>query len=218
MPPLRVLVVAEDPLARAGLAALLATEEDLIVAGRAAPGEDLQATSEALQPDAVVWDVGWRGEAALARFAEALLDVPALALVATEEDARTALDAGAAGSVRRDAPASRIAAALAAVAQRMIVVDAELGRAIVNAPRPLPAPGLAPPPSDEPPLLEELTARELDVLRLLAEGLPNKTIAQRLDISEHTVKFHVNALLGKLGASTRTEAVVRATRLGLILL
>jgi DNA-binding NarL/FixJ family response regulator len=58
----------------------------------------------------------------------------------------------------------------------------------------------------------------MEVLRLLAEGLPNKAIAHRLGISEHTVKFHVNALLGKLGAQSRTEAVVRATRLGLILL
>ena len=56
------------------------------------------------------------------------------------------------------------------------------------------------------------------MLRLLAEGLPNKTIAARLDISEHTVKFHVNTILGKLGVASRTEAVVRATRLGLILL
>ena len=68
------------------------------------------------------------------------------------------------------------------------------------------------------PLIEALTARELAVLRLVAEGLPNKTIAVRLGISEHTVKFHVNAILGKLGVASRTEAVVRATRLGLIFL
>ena len=66
--------------------------------------------------------------------------------------------------------------------------------------------------------MEELTPRELEVLRLLAEGLPNKTIAHRLDISEHTVKFHVNSILSKLGAHSRTEAVINATRLGLILL
>ena len=73
---------------------------------------------------------------------------------------------------------------------------------------------------DNPPLppAEPLTARELQVLRLLAEGLANKAIAQRLAISEHTVKFHVNAIMGKLGADSRTEAVVRASRLGLILL
>jgi DNA-binding NarL/FixJ family response regulator len=63
-----------------------------------------------------------------------------------------------------------------------------------------------------------LTPREREVLQLLAEGLPNKTIASRLNISEHTVKFHVNAIMTKLGAQSRTDAVMRATRSGLILL
>ena len=66
--------------------------------------------------------------------------------------------------------------------------------------------------------MEELTPREMQVLRLLAEGLPNKSIAQRLDISEHTVKFHVAAIMGKFGAQSRTEVVILATRHGLILL
>jgi DNA-binding NarL/FixJ family response regulator len=218
MPSLRVLIVAEDPLARAGLAALLAAEEDLVVAGRAAPGEDLRPASEALRVDALAWDIGWQGQAGIARLSESALDLPVLALVSDEHDAAEALAAGAAGALSRNADAARISAGLRAIARSMIVVDAEFARAVVDAPRPLPAPDLAPPAGDEPPLLEELTARELDVLRLLAEGLPNKTIALRLDISEHTVKFHVNSLLGKLGASSRTEAVVRATRLGLILL
>ncbi|MCS7070294.1 MAG: response regulator transcription factor [Anaerolinea sp.] len=65
---------------------------------------------------------------------------------------------------------------------------------------------------------DALTPREIEVLRLIAEGLPNKQIAIKLSISEHTVKFHVNAILTKLGAQSRTEAVVRATRLGWIAL
>lgn len=218
MPPLRVLVIAEDPLARAGLAALLSSEEVLIVVGRAVPGEALAATSEALKPDVIVWDLGWQGEASLGHLSDATLDVPVLALVSEEEDARAALAAGAMGALRRDAEAPRIALALAAAAQKLVVVDAAFAPAIAAARPPRLAPDQSPEVDMEPPLLEELTARELEVLRLLAEGLPNKTIAQRLDISEHTVKFHVNSLLGKLGASSRTEAVVRATRLGLILL
>jgi DNA-binding NarL/FixJ family response regulator len=67
-------------------------------------------------------------------------------------------------------------------------------------------------------MIDALTPRELEVINLIAEGLPNKTIAGRLGISEHTVKFHVNAILTKLGAQSRTEAVVRATRMGLIAL
>jgi DNA-binding NarL/FixJ family response regulator len=67
-------------------------------------------------------------------------------------------------------------------------------------------------------LVEDLTPRETQVLQLIAEGKSNKTIARELDISEHTVKFHVNAILGKLNAASRTEAVVLATRLGLVML
>ena len=77
------------------------------------------------------------------------------------------------------------------------------------------AAGSAPaaPGSDSAPLL---TPREHDVLRLLAEGLPNKGVASRLEVSEHTVKFHVNSIMGKLNAQSRTEAVILATRLGLL--
>jgi DNA-binding NarL/FixJ family response regulator len=94
-----------------------------------------------------------------------------------------------------------------AAAQGLVVLDPSLSNPAL----------LARDPSS-PSLVEELTPRELQVLELLAEGLPNKVIARRLGISDHTVKFHVNAVLGKLGAQSRTEAVVRATRLGLILL
>jgi DNA-binding CsgD family transcriptional regulator len=67
-------------------------------------------------------------------------------------------------------------------------------------------------------LPESLTPRELEVLQLLAQGLPNKQIAQRLGISDHTAKFHVNAILGKLGVQSRSEAIVQAVRMGLVLL
>ena len=205
----RVLVVAEDPLARAGLAALLSAEDTLVVAGRSAPDEDLPAAVEALQPDVIAWDLGWQGENGLARLAESSLGAPVVALVSEEADAWAALEASAAGALRRNADGPRIAAGLVAAAANMIVVDAEYART-VRARRATPLPPDAPRSEEEPPLLEELTSRELEVLRLLAEGLPNKTIAQRLDVSEHTVKFHVNSLLGKLGAASRTEAVVRA--------
>ena len=81
-------------------------------------------------------------------------------------------------------------------------------------------PELTPPVPHTPPgdAVEALTRRELEVLRLLAEGSPNKAIAYRLDISEHTVKFHVNSIFTKLHAQSRTEAVAIATRLGLVLL
>jgi DNA-binding NarL/FixJ family response regulator len=106
-----------------------------------------------------------------------------------------------------DADAGALSAALAAAAEGLIVL------APVFAPVHHPALG-----RDVSASIEELTPRELDVLQLLAEGLPNKAIARRLGISEHTVKFHLDAVLGKLDAHSRTEAVTRAARLGLIIL
>ena len=79
-------------------------------------------------------------------------------------------------------------------------------------------PDLRAPSRDAEPLSDPLTAREQDVLHLLASGLTNKEIATRLGITDHTVKFHVNAILGKLGAETRTEAVVHAAKLGIVVL
>jgi len=79
-----------------------------------------------------------------------------------------------------------------------------------------PAKPLQEPRADDPVMLESLTPREVEVLELLAEGLPNKGIARRLDISDQTVKFHVASIYGKLGASNRTDAVRRALRRGLI--
>jgi DNA-binding NarL/FixJ family response regulator len=109
--------------------------------------------------------------------------------------------------LRRDVDAATLALALPAVVQGLVVSDAALVSGLLAA-RQSPLMSAA----------EALTPREQEVLQLLAEGLPNKTIADRLHISEHTVKFHVNAILSKLGAQSRSEAVVRATRLGLLLL
>jgi DNA-binding NarL/FixJ family response regulator len=124
--------------------------------------------------------------------------------------AASAWQAGAQGVLARDATAGQLAAAVAAAVEGMVVWDQRLAGELRR------GPGLSPDEQAGP--VEELTAREQEVLQLLAEGLPNKAIARRLGISEHTVKFHVNAILGKLGARSRTEAVVLATRLGLVLL
>jgi two-component system, NarL family, nitrate/nitrite response regulator NarL len=216
MSAVRVLIVADDPLARAGLATLLADLPDLQIAGRVSGADDLAAALETHQPDVLLWDMGWKPEAGLARLAERPAALPVVALLNDEEDALQAWRAGVQGLLPRDASPERIAASLVATVQSLIVVGAGF-RAALALPE-TPAVARAQFPGDESPLVEELTPRELEVLLLLAKGLPNKSIAQRLDISEHTVKFHVNALLGKLGAGSRTEAVVRATRLGLIFL
>ncbi len=203
MEPLPVLVVSADPLSRAGLAAVLAGRADLAVVGQAAPDGLLRSAIEAAAPGAAVWDLG--DASALDRLREAADGgLPVLALVDAPDGAREALSAGACGALPRDASADRLAAALRAVAAGLIVVD---GRSAAELLRPAPAVPA-----------EGLTPRELEVLSLLAEGLSNKAIAERLGISDHTAKFHVNAILGKLGAESRSEAIVRAARLGLVVL
>ena len=217
---LRVLIIADDPLVRAGLATLLANQSSLTVVGRIAAELDLPAELDVYHPDVVVFDLGWdptlasspsrpgSGSACARTSLESLAELretglPIVALLPDETHASEAWTAGARGLLLRNTDAEKLQAALLAVFQGLVTLDPSLTAAI------LPTPDLRTPPQPA----EALTPRELEVLQLLAEGLANKTIARRLDISDHTVKFHVNAILTKLGAQSRTDAVVRATRL-----
>jgi len=227
---LPILLVGDDPLARSGLAALLAHEPGLQIVAQASPaglaaGLDGDRTAGAdaagdLPPRAALWDLGLAPGAALGRLADfAASGPPVLALLADEELAPDAYAAGARGLLFRDASPARLAAALRAIDQGLVVLDASLAPLLAGRGEEGgeddgdPADPASP---VEP--IEPLTQREVEVLQLLAEGLSNKQIAARLGISEHTAKFHVAAILGKLGAETRTDAVVRAARAGLILL
>lgn len=126
--------------------------------------------------------------------------VTSIALVDNSAAAQRAMEAGAAGALLRDQVLDGVIAAVQAVRHGLRVVDIALDapRAATATPR------------------VRLTERENQVVQLLAEGLSNKLIADRLGISDHTAKFHVNGVLTKLGASTRTEAVVRAMRDGIV--
>jgi two-component system nitrate/nitrite response regulator NarL len=206
MDEVRVLVVADDPLARAGLGALLASQPGCTLAGQVVPAGDLAEEVAVYRPDVLLWDLGWDPEPdLLLDVAEA--DLPVVALLAEEALAAEAWQAGARGLLTREAGAEALVAALQAVVQGLAVIDPALAAALLPARE-----------REAEALVEPLTPREEEVLQLLADGLANKAIALQLGISEHTVKFHVNAILGKLGAQSRTEAVVRATRLGLIIL
>ncbi len=109
---------------------------------------------------------------------------------------------GARAILPRDAPGAQIIAAIYATSAGLVVFPAEDTATMLPTPVEQPA--------------EPLTAREMEVIEMLAEGLPNKLIAHKLAISEHTAKFHVNSILAKLNAGTRTEAVMRGVRLGLV--
>jgi two-component system nitrate/nitrite response regulator NarL len=199
--PLRVLVVSGDPLARGGLAALVAGDPELALAGESTP-RDAARSAAAARTAALLWDVAGGGTEGLA--AAAAL-APVVALAADEAQAAEALRAGARGALFRGAGQDAIAAALAAAVRGLAVLDPALAGGFIRPPEAL---GSG----------EALTPREREVLSLLAEGLANKAIAARLGISEHTAKFHVNAILGKLDVDSRAEAIVKAARMGLVVL
>ncbi|MBI3449300.1 MAG: response regulator transcription factor [Acidobacteria bacterium] len=188
--PLRVLILADDPLAREALAARLHGERGVTIATHT--------------PDVVLWDLGSDAVSATPLSPDAAPDLPILGSVAGDAGALEALASGARGVILRDAPAPRLAAALRSIARGLVVIDEPLAAALL---RPVGTPHAEG---------SRLTRREIEVLQLLALGLPSREIGERLFISERTAKFHVSAILGKLGARTRTEAVVRAARLGLV--
>ena len=200
----RGLIWAGDPLVRAGLAASLAEQPGTEVVD-AGPDADAAAVAGATDIDVVLWDLGRGSGAARDRLAAAgLALVPVVALLPDRGAAPRGLAAGARGLVLRTAGGETLAAAARAAASGLVVLDAAVADDLLTRR----ASGGAP--------VEELTRRESEVLSLMAEGLSNRAIAERLEISEHTAKFHVHTILGKLGTQSRTEAVVRAARLGVL--
>jgi len=195
-------IVAESAVVRSGLAALLGASSALRVVASVPPAELPALEGEEI--DVIVRDVT-AGTAADEALGIGAMRAPVLALVAAPEQARELVRAGAAGVVNRDASAARLSAASVAVAAGLRAFDEDsYERALGAATLPLEI-GL-------------FTPREREVLELVADGLSNKLIAEKLGISEHTAKFHVRSLLDKLGADTRAELVARAARRGLLLL
>ncbi len=186
-----VLLVGGDELALGGLARLLDRDEGWLVASSLEEG-----------PDAVLVDFADGEQAENVR--SLAHRYPVLALASHPARAREALASGARGVVSRRTSGSRLSRALDAILEGLVVIEEDLAEDALRPPqRPLGS-------------HESLTPRELEVLELLASGLSNKEIADRLGVSFHTVKFHVNAILGKLGASSRTEVVALAARAGLL--
>ena len=201
---LRVRVIASDPLVRDALGDALAGLAGIdIVETRSEP------SLGRVDADVTLWDLGLRPEMAMAALGQAVeAGQTVLALVPAGAGVGEALFAGAAGVLTRTSEPEPLAAGVAAVAQGLTVLDAEARDSF-----------LASPSGDESGFpLQPLTPRETEVLSLLAKGWTNRVIGDALGISAHTAKFHVNAILGKLGAEGRTEAVIRAARIGLITL
>jgi len=207
--PIRLLIIAADPLVRSSLAVFFEDSNDCEVIYSTSPATLFSANLEERsqsEADLVIWDLGW-GSGNMEGLDFQDLDLPVISLVSNHDQAVEAWNAGTSAVLSREAAADTLLAALKAAAKGLVVLDPALTSSLLPSPPRLP---------DD--LKRAPTPRELQVLQLLAEGLTNRAIAIKLDISEHTVKFHVNAILNKLDAQSRTEAVVIATKLGFIVL
>jgi DNA-binding NarL/FixJ family response regulator len=237
---MRVYVLSAFPTVRAGLAALIRAQPGWTLTGEAAPQARSSAVSESQSSlpaaglDVLLADLDGIADAeTLDAWLAALRPRAGLVLLAVgpsspargrDEDAssqqlaelaRLAEERGLAfGALRRDATEEEILAAITAAGAGLIILDRRVAAGLLAPTERQPTRAAA---EDEGPG-EPLTTRELEVLQLLAQGLPNKIIAARLRISEHTAKFHVSAILMKLGAASRTEAVTSAARRGLLIL
>ena len=213
--PARLIVADDHELARAGLCTMLAGEPDLEVVGEAECGREAAALCARLRPDLVLMDVRMPALDGLEATAAIKAEHPEIAVlvVTMYEDPDylfRAVQAGAAGYVLKDATRREFLTAVRRVLGGEEVLDPALATQLL---RKL---GRADEPEQGAGPAGRFTPRELDVLRLLVEGRTNKEIAAELGISRATVKAHVEHIIPKLGASDRTQAAVRAVRLGLV--
>ena len=211
MVDVKVLVVAVSSMAQAGMAAMVESVPGLEVAASLGPRAAAEFGRE-VDADVCLVDLeGSRDADEVLGPLAAALGCPLVAVTEPEGFA-AARSAGATGVLTPSIPPAALAAALEAA--RLGVGVAYPPGAEVDLVVPPAAPADAGAPAARPP--EALTVREMEVLRLMAEGLTNQQVAARLGISEHTAKFHVSAVLGKLSAQSRAEAVTQGYRLGLI--
>ena len=211
--PIRILIADDHPVVRDGLAAILSTQADFEVVGEASSGQEVIVQVAKLEPHVVLLDLEMPeldGVETLELLRESHPEIRAIVFTAFDTDERilSAVQAGAQGYLLKGAPRDELFAAVRVVhgggSLLQPVVASKLLRQVSHQ------------PEQERSDIEQLTPRELEVLKLLAQGLQNKEIAAELIISERTVKFHVSSIMGKLGAGNRTEAVSIAAQQGLV--
>jgi DNA-binding NarL/FixJ family response regulator len=204
---IRVLVVDDHPIVRQGLVAYLGTRDDITVVGEAADGHGAVAAAARLRPDVVLLDLvmpRMDGVEATRRLRELVPDTRVLVLTsfAAEDQVMDAVRAGAAGYLLKDVEPADISAAIGAVHRGDAFLHPEAAAHVIAAVH----------HDGQVPGVEQLTARERDVLALIGEGRRNREIAQELTVTEKTVKTHVSNILRKLVVRDRTQAALFAAR------
>jgi DNA-binding NarL/FixJ family response regulator len=210
---IKVLVVDDQQLVRAGFRVILDAEPDLSVVGEASDGITALQRNRDLEPDVVLMDIRMPAMDGLEATRRILASSPARVVILTTFDADEyvygALQAGASGFMLKDAPPDQLLAAVRAAAAGNALIDGSVTKRFIakftEAVRPA---------GGTPDALNTLTGRELDVLRLVTEGLSNSEIARRLVVEETTVKTHVSRILMKLGLRDRVQAVILAYETG----
>ncbi len=206
---IRILVADDHPVVRDGLVAMLGTQPDFEVVGESRTGHEAVEMAETRQPDVIFLDLEMPeldGVDALRKMRGANPNIRVIVFTAFDTDERilSAVQAGAQGYLLKGAPRDEVFQAVRVVhgggSLLQPIVASKLLRQVSQ-------------PDD---LTDPLTPREVEVLKLMSQGLQNKEIALQLVISERTVKFHVSSILGKLGAGNRTEAVSLAAQRGLV--
>lgn len=213
---IRVLIVDDQPIVRAGVARILGPEDGFEVVAECDDGDEVPAAVTAHRPDVVLMDVRMRrvdGVAATRALGELEKPPPVLILTTFDEDDTLwgALDAGAAGFVLKDASAEDLIAATRAVSGGAAWLDPKVASRVLTAFRTYVRPRVA-----ELARIDQLTDREHEVLGHIARGATNPEIAERLFVSEATVKTHVGAIFAKLGVRDRAASIVFAYDHGLV--
>ena len=222
--PARLLIADDHALAREGVRAMLASETELEVIGEAHDGHEVLDLCRRLKPDLVLMDVRMPAMTGLEAAQEITMECPAtkVLMLTTYEDLDylfEAVKAGAAGYVIKDATKRELVDAVRRALGGQSSLDRELTMRLLqrlgreDEQGEAPSSGAAKSPE---PVRESLTPRELEVLRLLAQGLTNRQISQELVVSAATIKVHIEHLIAKLGVSDRTQAAVRASQAGLL--
>lgn len=216
---IRVLLVDDQPLLRTGFRMILSAESDLTIVGEAADGASGVEAARRLQPDVVLMDIRMPvmdGIAATRALAGPGVENPAKVLILTtfglDEYVVEALRAGASGFLLKDAPPEDLVEAIRIVAAGEALLAPSVTRRLLDRV----ASRLPPAREDAIPALSELTEREMEVLKLVARGLSNAEIAEKLVVSETTIKTHVSRVLAKLEIRDRVQAVILAYETGLV--